>query len=147
MTDSQTARTLTTLTLDTNLLTEHWMEGVKAAVVQQLLCLADRKQVDLAVTTRIHADIPFAPMADHIPELPKLKIQEIGSITRVGYWRIGQDKFGSEDFKKARDAVAVQWQQSGQKMPDVKRSGSSPWALSGGARRVPDVGQKPACRG
>ena len=118
MTDSQTNRTVTTLTLDSNVLITYWNEAATAAIVEQLLSLADQKQIDLAVTTRIHADIPHSPWADRIQELPVLKIQEIGSVTRLGPWVLGKDKFGSEAFRNALDAVCVQWPQSKKQMPD-----------------------------
>ena len=68
-----------TVTLDTNVLEEYWREQDNAAVAESLLDLAMRRQVDLAITSRIYADIPDLPLANRINDLPALNVKKIGS--------------------------------------------------------------------
>ena len=78
-----------TVTLDTNVLQEHWKEQDKAETVERLLHLNQSGRVDLAVTTRIDSDIPRAPLADRIAELPQVGVHRIGTAFRIGVSRIG----------------------------------------------------------
>jgi len=86
------------LTLDTNLLLEYWKRQDKLEKIESLLLLAKQGRVDLAVTARIHEDIPDLPLAEKLNELPELDINETGSVTRLGYWVLGRDILGDEAF-------------------------------------------------
>ncbi len=98
--------TPTTLTLDTNLLWEHWRNQAKASCVQDLLELNRNGRVDLAVTSRIHADIPDDPWASRLKEeLDKLDVVEIGSVTRLGSWRLGVDRLPCERFLEVESSI------------------------------------------
>lgn len=98
--------TPTTLTLDTNLLWEHWRNQAKASCVQDLLELNRNGQVDLAVTSRIHADIPDEPRASSLKEdLDKLDVVKIGSVTRLDSWRLGVDRLPCERFLKVESSI------------------------------------------
>lgn len=91
--------TPTTLTLDTNLLWVLWKDRPKAGYVEDLLELHRNGRVELAVTNRIHADIPDEPWAGRLKEeLDKLDIVPIGSVFRLGYSRLGEDRFACEQF-------------------------------------------------
>ena len=92
----------TTVTLDTNVLIECWKDQEKAAVTQELLGLQNAGQIDLAVTTRISADIPFAPLAERINELSKLGVARIGSS-----FRIGVSALGGEDMLVGPEAAEL----------------------------------------
>jgi hypothetical protein len=87
------------VTLDTNLLHEYWKHRDKASVVAELLARARRGSVHLAVTARVHEDIPRRPLSDRLNELPMLKIEEAGSIVRVGLGVIGRDMIASDAFR------------------------------------------------
>ena len=67
------------VTLDTNVLVEYWCNQHKAAVTKSVLNLAKHGKIELAITSRINADIPDLPLADRINELPVLNVQQIGS--------------------------------------------------------------------
>jgi len=77
------------VTLDTNILQERWLGQANAAIVQRLLALSDAGVLDLAVSTRIDADIPYRPLSDRIAELPDLGVRTIGSTLRLGMSRLG----------------------------------------------------------
>ena len=72
-----------TVTLDTNMLVEFWRNQNRATVTESLLNLAESSQVDLAITSRINADIPLSPLANRINQLPELKVQQIGAVFRL----------------------------------------------------------------
>ena len=109
-----------TATLDTNLLLEYWKEQPKAAVVERLLDLAQNGQLDLAVTSRISADVPRPPLSERINDLPELEIREIGSVTRLGYWRLGVDRFPSEAFSALEHRITGDFRRRGINPPDVR---------------------------
>ena len=90
---------MVSVTLDTNVLVEHWCNQHKAAVTKSVLDLAKHGKIELAITSRINADIPRLPLADRINELPVLNVQQIGSAFRfdVSRWD-GGDMWGSDDF-------------------------------------------------
>ena len=88
-----------TATLDTNVLEEYWREQENAAVTESLLDLAMIGQVDLAITSRINADIPDLPLANRINDLPELNVQQIGSVFRLDLSALdGGDLLGSDIF-------------------------------------------------
>ena len=107
-----------TLTLDTNLLHEYWKQRVKRKAVEKLLLLAKQGKVDLAVTARVYEDIPLPPLADKLGELQELNINEVGSVTRLGYWVLGRDMFGDEAFEQFWPQACALAQQYGEKPPD-----------------------------
>jgi hypothetical protein len=87
------------LTLDTNLLQEYWREQQRRDVVERLLQLADAGKVELVVTNRINDDIPSAPLADRLRELPEMGVSEIGSVFRLNHPPLGGvDTLGSDIF-------------------------------------------------
>jgi hypothetical protein len=89
----------TTVTLDTNLLFEYWRDRPRKAVVKRLLRLADRNDIDLAITARVREDIPDKPLASRINALAKIGVRETGSVTRLNYWVLGRDQLGSDAFE------------------------------------------------
>ncbi|MBI2846881.1 MAG: hypothetical protein HYX82_03270 [Chloroflexi bacterium] len=107
-----------TLTLDTNLLHEYWKRRDKVQVVEQLLALGQKGKVDLAVTARVHEDIPQLPLAQKLNNLPELNIQETGSVTRLGYWVLGRDMLGDDAFDSYRSTAYKLAKQRGKKPPD-----------------------------
>ena len=86
------------VSLDTSLVFEYWKRQSKAEVIKQLLKLAEEGAVELAITSRIRADIPHPPLADRINELSELNVLETGSVARLGSWVLGQDMLGRDDF-------------------------------------------------
>ena len=112
----------TTVTLDTNVPLELLDERDNIQDVEQLLCLAQQKKIDLAVTTRIRADAPHDPWKSQLRELFDARgIKEIGSVTRLGYWVLGEDRFPSERFLDAMSAIRARRPQAGKNKPaDVR---------------------------
>jgi hypothetical protein len=106
------------LTLDTNLLLEYWKEQAKMAVVEELLRLAAAGDVSLAVTRRVREDVPRPPLADRINELPELSIAETASVTRLGYWTLGVDMLGSDEFVASASAIESEMTRKGMIPPD-----------------------------
>lgn len=78
-----------TVTLDTNVIREWWCDQAKMSVVDQLIELSSNGHLDLAITTRIRADIPHPPLSARIESLPALDIGEIGTAFRLGVSRLG----------------------------------------------------------
>ena len=94
-----------TVTLDTNVLQEHWRDQDKAGTVERLLDLNQSGRVDLAVTTRIDADIPHAPLADRIDELPEIGVDRIRTAFRIGVSPIGGEDVIVGPEMEALDAI------------------------------------------
>ena len=88
------------VTLDTSVVEEYWKNQAKIEHVEKLLELAEKWEIDLAVTRRIHHDILRQPLANKINDLPNLNIHEIGAVIRISNWKVGIDIAGSDDFKK-----------------------------------------------
>ena len=110
-----------TATLDTNVLEEYWREQNNAVVTESLLNLAKRGQIDLAITSRIHADIPDLPLANRINDLPELNVQQIGSVFRLDCSTLdGGDLLGSDDFLNAIVSLEDEFDRQGRrkKRPD-----------------------------
>ena len=112
-------------TLDTNLLLEYWKDQPKAAVVEKLLDLAQNGQLDLAVTTRIGADIPQPPLSDRINELPELDIRTIGSVFRLDVSALdgGDMLVGGrfmEEFIDVANRLTEEFRQRSTKPPDFR---------------------------
>jgi hypothetical protein len=107
-----------TLTLDTNLLHEYWKQRPKSEVIEKLLLLAKQGEIDLAVTARIHEDIPKPPLAERLNELPELGITKAGSVTRVGYGVVGRDMVGDDAFGSFFSSAREIAKQSKKKPPD-----------------------------
>ena len=106
--------TPTTATLDTSVMQEFWRSQNRADVVRQLLCISDRGEIDLVVTTRISADVPRPPLAERINELPELGIETIGSPFRVGVSRVGsKDMVVGPEAKELASFIEEQSQQQG----------------------------------
>ncbi len=108
------------LTLDTNLLQEYWKKQVKYNNIERLLQLAEQDEVDLAVTARIHEDIPEPPLMNKIDELPELNVNKTGSVTRLGFWELGRDMLGDRNFTDFyENALALANKRVGKKhLPD-----------------------------
>ena len=51
------------------------------------------------MTARIHEDIPLSTLAEKLNELPELNINKTGSVTRLGFWKLGRDMLGDKSFK------------------------------------------------
>ncbi len=99
---------LTSVTLDTNVLMEWWKEQKKVEVVENLLTMGEQFEIDLAVTSRIRDDVFRPPLSDRINELPSLNVQEIGSVIRIGHWKVGVDAVGDTEFREFVDSNEVQ---------------------------------------
>jgi len=106
------------LTLDTNLLLEYWKDQPKRDVVDRILELARDGLVELAVTARIREDVPRDPLASEIDRLPELSVAETGSVTRLGYWRLGRDHLGSEEFQALQRTLAEDLRPGDPRLPD-----------------------------
>ena len=107
------------VTLDTNVIFEHWKQRPKAAIVEKLLELGDIGQIDLCVTSRIREDIPKPSLSDEIDiRLKQDGIREIGSIIRIGHWRPGQDMPGSTKFQEVVDSLPDAPNRQKKKPPD-----------------------------
>ena len=104
---------LPTATLDTNIPFEVWKEGPRSGVVGRLMDLASALPMSLRVTGRIREDVPRAPLADRIDELPELGIELMGSVIRYGQWDADADTLGSARFEQVRELI-------------VDRSGATP---------------------
>lgn len=112
-----------TVTIDTNLLQEYWREQKNVAVTEKLLDLAKHGQVDLAITSRINADIPDLPLASRINDLPQLNVQQIGSVFRLGHSSLGGgDVLGSDSFLNVMDSLESRFDREGRvkRRPDWK---------------------------
>ncbi len=106
------------VTLDTNLLHEYWKQRHKSEIVERLLLLAKEAKIDLAVTARVHEDIPRPPLAKRLNELQELNINETGSVTRLGYWVLGRDMLGDPNFENYWLPACELAKQRGKKPPD-----------------------------
>jgi hypothetical protein len=87
------------VTLDANLIHEYLKQRPKRAVVEALIARTQRGALDLAVTARIHEDIPREPLAGKLNGLPALGINETGSVSRLPYWIVGRDYLGTAEFE------------------------------------------------
>ena len=115
---------LTSVTLDTNVLMEWWKEQPKVEVVENFLNMGKHFEIDLAVTSRIRDDVLRPPLSDKINELPSLDVQEIGSVIRVGHWKVGEDVVGDTEFRDFVDSDEVQ--QKTQYLMKMKRINCEP---------------------
>jgi hypothetical protein len=106
------------VTLDTNLLFEYWRDRPKRASVERLLALAAGNDIDLAITARVREDIPNEPLARKIDALPEIGVQETGSVTRLGYWVLGRDQLGSDEFVAFQDELESARKEGDPKLPD-----------------------------
>ena len=66
--------------------------------METLIELGKNFEIDLAVTGRIHDDVPNQPLAAKINHLPNLLIDEIGAIIRINNWKPGTDTVGITEF-------------------------------------------------
>ena len=107
---------LPTLTLDTTLLHDHFKQRDRCEFVEKLLLLAKQGKVDLAVTARVHEDIPNPPLSDRLNELPELGVSKTGSVTRLGFWVLGRDMLGDEAFEKFYSTARELAKQFGKKL-------------------------------
>ena len=87
-----------TVTLDTNVVREWWENRSKVEHVETLIELGKKLEIDLAVTGRIHDDVPDQPLAAEINDLPNLLIDEIGAVIRIDNWKPGIDTGGITEF-------------------------------------------------
>ena len=111
------------VTLDTNVLVEYWCNQHKAAVTKSVLNLAKHGKIELAITSRINADIPRLPLADRINELPVLNVQQIGSAFRLDCSTLdGGDMLGSDDFLQVMASLEDELDRQGRtkQRPDWK---------------------------
>lgn len=96
-----------TVTLDTNVVKTWWENRSKVEYVKTLIELGEKFEIDLAVTGRIHDDVPDQPLAAKINDLPNLLIDEIGAIIRINNWKVGIDTGGITEFVNFIEAIAT----------------------------------------
>lgn len=90
---------MVTLALDTDVVRDIWDDDERRAAVDRLIDLASTGEVDLAVTRHVEEDVPRAPLADRIRDLPVLGIRKTGGVFVIGVSRIGgPDGVGSDAF-------------------------------------------------
>lgn len=106
------------LTIDTNLLLEYWKQQDKREHVERLLGLAKLGKVDLAVTARIHEDIPDNPLAEKLKELPALNINETGTVMRLDCGMLDRDILGEEAFNAFEPIGCTLAKRCGKDPPD-----------------------------
>ena len=87
-----------TVTLDTDVVRTWWEKRSRVEHVEKLLELGKKFEIDLAVTRRIHDDVPDQPLAAKINDLPSLLIHEIGAVMRLNNWEAGTDTVGITEF-------------------------------------------------
>lgn len=96
------------LTLDTDVVRDVWDDEERRVHVERLIEFAREGTVDLAVTRHIEEDVPFAPLADKIRDLPELEISRTGGVFVLGVSVLnGPDGLGSGEFDEwwlAREA-------------------------------------------
>ena len=109
-----------TITLDTNLLHEYWKRRPKVEAVEKLILLAEQGKISLAVTARVHEDIPNPPLSERLGELPELNISETASVTRLGYWVLGRDMLGDDAFESFYLTAYEMSKHSGRTPPNWK---------------------------
>jgi hypothetical protein len=77
------------LTLDTNVLRDYWDDRAARELVEQILELAARGELDLAVAAYIDRDITHGRLADRVAELPALGVRKT-----IGVWELGVSRLG-----------------------------------------------------
>ena len=110
-----------TVTLDTNVLVVYWRNQENLLAAKSLLDLAQQRKIDLAVTSRISADIPDLPLANRINDLSHLNVQQIGSVFRLDHSSLdGGDMLGSDSFLRIVDSLENSFDREGRvkKRPD-----------------------------
>jgi hypothetical protein len=108
------------VTLDTNLVHDHWKERPRQWAIEQLLALARNRQIDLVVTRYIRDDVPDRPLHDRLDELPGLKIGMTGGLITFDYSTFGGSDFlGSGAFLDCQRALS-EWRPSRGKPPDER---------------------------
>ena len=89
--------------------------------MQDLLDLNRNGRVDLAVTSRIHADIPDEPRASSLKEdLDKLDVVKIGSVTRLDSWRLGEDRLACDRFSEVESSIRARRTPKDPKLPGTR---------------------------
>jgi hypothetical protein len=86
--------------------------------VERLLALAEAKGIDLAITARVREDIPDEPLASKIRTLSDIGVEESGSVTRLGPWKLGRDQLGLEEFETFRLQLESARKERDPKVPD-----------------------------
>ena len=112
---------MTSVTLDTNLVIVYLKNDEKAIVVARLLELGRTGQLNLAVTTRVHSDVPRPPLADRLNELPELGIKQIGSVFRLNHSLLdGEDRLGNTKVRNVTDRIREECRRRSIKPPDCR---------------------------
>ena len=112
-----------TVTLDTNVLVEYWRNRKNVLFTESLLDLAQQGKIDLAITSRISADIPDLPLANRINDLPQLNVQQIGSVFRLDHSSLdGGERLGSDSFLNVVDSLDNRFDREGRvkRRPDCR---------------------------
>ncbi len=109
----------TTVTLDTNVVQEYWRRRTRVAIVEALIDLAEDELISLAITRRIHEDIPHPPLADQISRLNEIGVKLTGSAFRLDRSALGSgDMLGSDIAIDVFESVADNLAHQGQPAPD-----------------------------
>lgn len=106
------------LTVDTNVIMELWKRQEKACIVEKLLDLAKYGQVDLAITARVHEDVPNPPFSERLNQLEVININEVPSVTRLDCWELGRDILADDNFVDTVKSIVDNLQRASQKPPD-----------------------------
>ena len=112
------------VTIDTNIPYRLWDGQNKADVdvVKSLLALRLSGRVDLAISTRIEADIPNPPLSERLKELPEVGVERIGAPFRLDCSKLdGDDVLASTSFGEVSESIDAELQREGlseQKRPD-----------------------------
>jgi hypothetical protein len=108
------------LTLDTNVVREHWSERAKLEVVEMLVELAERGEAELAVTRYIRDDVPGGVLATRINDLAaELSILETGGVFTLDESCLdGPDGLGDQEFVDFQHALGPDWRPKRGKAPD-----------------------------
>ena len=87
------------VTLDTTAIRDLIDERENKQAIDEILDLQSKGRVSIAVTKKIHQDIPNPPLSNRISELPELGIDEIPAVGRLGVdFYLGESVLASEEF-------------------------------------------------
>jgi hypothetical protein len=110
------------VTLDTNVLRDYWENRPGREHVEELLRRAAAGEIELAVTERIHEDVPCPPLSNRIAELPTLDILKTATAARMDKWELGHHMLGEQAFVDAAQRITDEMAKTmkREKLPDSR---------------------------